>query len=212
MMGFTKSLYLNFRYLNFRDAIKFPIVVSHKVFIRNSKGKVIINSQVKTGMIKIGFGYVGTVDERKERTILELDGIVVFNGKCSIGSGSKICVMNGELSLGDNVHITANSTVICGKRIIIGNNSLISWDNLIMDTDFHKIKDINGNIINSDKDITIGKNVWIGCRCTILKGSRIGDYAVVAANTNLHSEIDGTNQVVGGNPVRVLKENIYWCV
>lgn len=44
---------------------------------------------------------------------------------------------------------------------IRGNNSIISWDCLILDTDFHRIyKD--GNMINENKPIEIGNHVWIG--------------------------------------------------
>ena len=44
-----------------------------------------------------------------------------------------------------------------------------------MDTDFHKVYSIKNleKQLNEPKPIYIGKNVWIGCRCTILKGSSI---------------------------------------
>jgi hypothetical protein len=47
---------------------------------------------------------------------------------------------------------------------------LISWENLFMDTDAHKIIQ-NVIIINGPEKIIVGNHAWIGCRCTILKGS-----------------------------------------
>jgi hypothetical protein len=35
---------------------------------------------------------------------------------------------------------------------------IISWDTSIMDTDFHQIKDFEGNIITKAKEISIGNN------------------------------------------------------
>ena len=49
-----------------------------------------------------------------------------------------------------------------------------------MDTDFHKIYDLESNILNKDKAIEIGENVWIGCRCTILKGANIKRNSVIS--------------------------------
>lgn len=213
LLGLPKSIYLNFKYFSFKNAIKFPIIASHKVYLRNTKGRIIINAPIKFGMFKIGFGYVGTTDEMKTRTVIDICGDIVLKGKCSIGSGSRISVnYGGHLEVGDKFHITADSTIICYKEITFGHNCIISWDNLFMDTDIHIIKDSAGNIINEEKSIQIGNNVWIGCRCTFLKGSSIGDNTIVAANSCLHSSIEGTYQLIGGHPARILKKNITWSV
>ena len=39
-----KTLYFNFKYLPFNKAIKFPILVSHRVWLMETKGKVILNT------------------------------------------------------------------------------------------------------------------------------------------------------------------------
>ena len=50
-------------------------------------------------------------------------------------------IVFGKLIFGDNSEITAESVIVFYKEIIFGENCLISWDNLIMDTDLHRIKD-----------------------------------------------------------------------
>ena len=88
---------------------------------------------------------------------------------------------------------------------------MISWENLVMDTDFHKIKNIEkSDIINISKEISIGNNVWIGCRNTILKGSIIMDNSVIGANSLVNKEFKKENVLIAGNPAKILKENIVW--
>ena len=54
-------------------------------------------------------------------------------------------------------------------------------------------------------DITIGNNVWIGDKATILSGVTIGDGAIVAANAVVTTHVPAYS-VVGGCPARVLKQ------
>ena len=79
-----------------------------------------------------------------------------------------------------------------------------------MDTDFHKIKDKNEQAINNPQPITFGDHVWIGCRCTILKGVSIASNNVIAAGTILRTAFDEENSIIGGNPNKVVKSNIAW--
>jgi len=205
-----KSIYFNFKYLPFRQAIKIPIIVSKKVYLLHTGGKIILDCPIKSGMIHIGHGYVGIFDKKVSRTIWEVSGTVIFKGKANIGHGSKICVMSGELILGNNFSITAESTIVTANSIKFGNDCILSWDILIMDTDFHKIKDKSGKILNPPTPIIIGNKVWIGCRCLILKGTTIPDNSVIGANSFISKRLEKENAVYGGQPVRLLKEEIIW--
>jgi len=210
-----KSLYFNLKYLKLNQAIKLPFIVSHRVKIESSTGKIKIdNNKISLGMIKIGFNNVPIFDQHRSRTIWYHKGNLVFRGKCTIGHGSKIYIGEyGKLIFGQETIINAESTIVCNKNVVFGDRSLLSWDILVMDSDWHKIKDEFGKIINSDNEIIIGNNVWIGCRSVILKGAIISDNNVVAANSTITANsvlISDTNQVIGGNPNRVLIKNITW--
>ena len=74
-----------------------------------------------------------------------------------------------SLHFGDNFDVTGSSSIICSKNITFGNDSLLSWDILIMDSDFHPILNRNKDRVNSPLPINIENGVWIGCRSTILK-------------------------------------------
>ncbi|MGG3709623.1 hypothetical protein ABES27_14835, partial [Heyndrickxia coagulans] len=83
---------------------------------------------------------------------------------------------------------------------------------VIMDTDFHKIITHTNETINSNKEIIIKDKVWIGCRCTILKGTIVEKGNVIAANTVISGIVNHQNSVIGGNPNRLLKNNIKWLI
>ena len=182
-----------------------------KAFLyKNQALEININSEIKSGIIKVGFGDVGTFDIKKRRSILQIDGIWEIGKNISLGHGTKISIgKNGILKMGNNITITAETAIICHKDIKIGNGCLISWDNLIMDTDFHKIYSIEDvkKRKNNDLPINIGNDVWIGCRCTILKGSNIKNMSVISSNSRISSNISKENVVIGDNGL-ILKEKI----
>lgn len=206
-----KTIYFNFRYLPWRLALRFPIWISSKTYLRKTKGTISINGPISTGMIRIGYGDIGIFDKKRSRAIWEVSGNVVFEGLAEIGHGSKISVgHSGQLVFGKNFMITAESTIIAYKKIIFGNDCLLSWDILIMDTDFHPIFNASNEILNPDADIIIGHSVWIGCRSLILKGSFIPDGSVIAANSLVSKKLSGTNQLFGKQPLTTIAENIFW--
>ena len=90
------TLRLNFKYLPFCQAVRLPIWASRRVRIRKAGGKVTINCPIKTGMIRLGLDGVGIFDNKRSRSIWQVSGDVVFNGRCFIGHGSKLSVQMGE--------------------------------------------------------------------------------------------------------------------
>ena len=206
-----KTIYFNFRYLPWRQAIRFPFWISSRTYLRKTEGNITINGELHTGMIRIGYGDIGIFDNKRSRTIWEVAGKVVFEGKAEIGHGSKISVGDtGLLQMGKNFAITAESSIIAYKKVEFGNDCLLSWDILIMDTDFHPIMNERSEIQNPPSEIIIGNSVWIGCRSLILKGSVIPDGCVIAANTLVSKKLTGKNQVFGRQPLTVIAENISW--
>lgn len=207
-----KSIYFNFKYLPFKKAVRLPIFISNKVYLKKCKGIIEISEDsLLTGMIKIGYGEVGIFDNKNSRSIWQVEGTVIFRGRANIGHGSKISVdKDAILDIGDKFKITAESSIIANKEIRFGTGCLLSWDVLIMDTDYHKIKDKLGRIVNPSTPVIIGENVWIGCRCLILKGSKIADNSVIGANSFIKSDISKKTGVFAGNPIRLVKENVFW--
>ena len=232
-----KTLRFNFHYFPLMSALKLPVAVSHRTFLRELHGKVELPEKIDTAMVKIGFGDVGHYDRKRSRSIWQVSGTVSFAGKASIGHGSKLSV-RGHLCLGAGFNMTAESTIVCAKEIRFGNDCLLSWDVLVMDTDEHPLfnyghetarretrdsglnpcpevpcpvsKNMEDERINPDKAILVGDHVWIGCKCILLKGAEVPSNTVLAAGTMLKSAFAGEHQVIGGNPPSILKRDIRW--
>jgi len=204
-----KTLRFNLHYFPLKTALKLPVIVSHCTFLRELHGKVELSENVETAMVKIGFGDVGHYDRKRSRSIWQVSGTVSFGGKASIGHGSKLSV-RGNLKLGAGFNMTAESTIVCAKDIRFGDDCLLSWDILVMDTDEHPLYNKEGERINPDKAIVVGNHVWMGCKCVLLKGAELPDNTVLAAGTLLKSAFAGENQVVGGNPPSILKRDVRW--
>lgn len=207
-LGLPKTLLFNFSRLPLRQAIRLPVLVSHRVWLRDLSGRVTL-ADCRTGAVKIGFGDVGIFDRQRSRTIWQVSGRVAFMGTADIGHGSRISV-TGELVLGDRLIIAAESAIVAQNSIHIGSGVLVSWDVLIIDTDAHRIYDVAGHLVNQPMPIRIGNSVWLGCRALVLKGVEIADGVVVAAASTVARAVTTPNAVVGGNPARVVRENVRW--
>lgn len=212
-LDIARTLFFNFKYFPFATACRFPAYIYHRTKLHKAKGEIVISVPVHSGMIKIGEPKMGARDMANSKTIWEVKGNLIIGGTVTLGRGTHICIdKNGTLALGNNFCVTGNSSIICQKEISIDKDCLISWDVLIMDTDFHPIKNTQGNIINAPRPIHIGKHVWIGCRNTILKGVSIADNVIVSANSTITKSITENYCAVGGigNNVEIIKKDIYW--
>lgn len=209
LRSIPKTLRFNFHYFPFKTAMKLPVVVSHRTYLRELHGKVELPEKVETAMIRIGFGDVGHYDRKRSRGIWQVCGTVSFGGKANIGHGSKLSV-RGDLRFGAGFNMTAESTIVCAKEITFGDDCLLAWDVLVMDADEHPLYDKENKRINPDKAIVVGSHVWIGCKCVLLKGAEVPNDTVLAAGTLLKSAFAGENQVIGGNPPSILKRDVRW--
>lgn len=161
---------------------------------------------IKPASVRLGFSNVGTCDMRCERAVWQVSGRVRLGRNITLGQGTRISVGDsGELVIGNDFCITARSSIICHKKVEIGKDVLLSWDNLVMDTDFHHIdySSISG-------PIRIGDHVWIGCRCLVLKGASIPEGSVLAAGAMVTKELPEVNALYGGVNKK-LRSDISWC-
>lgn len=210
-LNLFSTIYFNFRIFPFKKAIQFPILIFGKVTIKNArKGKLIFNCPLTTGILQIGKRSLGFLDKHNCHTIWNVAGTLYIHGKISIGQGCCVEVeKDAVMTLGRNFNVTGRSVLLCTDHITFGDECLLSWDLLIMDTDWHKvISTTDYRILNSSKPINIGNHVWIGCRSPILKGVNIADNVIVAANSTISRSIDEEFVVVGNNGV--LKGNVNW--
>ena len=118
---------------------------------------------------------------------------------------------DSEVVMGSNIKINGPLTINVGEnsKVSIGDDCLFARST-IRTGDFHKVLDkSNKSILNNSKNVNIGDRVWIAEDAQILKGATIGDESVVGAGSIVTKSFHA-NQVLAGNPARVVKENIIW--
>lgn len=127
----------------------------------------------------------------KERIILDDDTMILAKGKIELGK---------QFGMNKYSRIVAHEKIEIGDFVTIGQMvSILDHDHAYQLED-GKLK-LNGY---KTAPIKIGNNIWIGDKCTILKGVTIGDNVVVGAHTLVNKDVPA-NVIVGGNPARILK-------
>lgn len=117
---------------------------------------------------------------------------------------------DGPITIGDNVCI-GNGTILYASKnggITIGKDTMIAAQTYIIDCD-HGIA--AGEPIcqqsNVVAPVVIGEGAWLAANVTVLKGSRIGEGAVIGAKSLVKGEIP-PNAIAVGIPAKVLKYRI----
>ena len=114
---------------------------------------------------------------------------------------------DAEILVGDGAKLRAVRFSCC-QRIEIGDGSMLA-ECRILDTDFHSINPYRRNDPTAIKEspVKIGKNVWIGTDCFIMRGVTVGDNATIAAGSVVYSQTQvPAFSVFGGNPATLIKK------
>jgi len=125
-----------------------------------------------------------------------------------IKEGVKICSCNNsaKISIGENTTVGYYNFFFASKGITIGDNCLIAPFVYIVDSN-HQAE--MGTLINQQENISeeiiIGNDVWIASNVTILKGVKIGDGAIIAANSVVNKDVEAYT-VVGGSPAKFISK------
>lgn len=109
------------------------------------------------------------------------------------------------VTLGDNVYINSNLTLVDDYKITIGNGVLIA-PNVVITTTGHPVHHslrTHGEMYSFE--VTIKDNVWIGSNVVICPGVTIGENSVIGAGSIVLRDVPA-NCVAAGNPCRVLRE------
>ncbi len=112
----------------------------------------------------------------------------------------------GQIIIGEQFYTNRYTRIVAHEKIEIGRNVTLGQMISILDHDHNYTfegKDMKLEGYNT-APIHIGNNVWLGDKCTVLKGVRIGNNVVAGANTLIHKDVPD-NSVIGGVPFKILK-------
>lgn len=105
-----------------------------------------------------------------------------------------------------------------GKKIIIGQDCMISHNVQLWAGDGHAIFDVeSGANINSDykvltdrkNKLVLGDHVWVGFNSVIMHGANIGTGSIVGTSSVVKS-VFPNNCAVAGNPSKIIRRNCAW--
>jgi acetyltransferase-like isoleucine patch superfamily enzyme len=122
-------------------------------------------------------------------------------------------VGNGDIVLGDNVTIDNTGighdcSFTIGKLISIGRNCNLSGEIIIMDSNAHRTDPAARLAFEPPapeevRPVIIRDGVWIGRRCILFPGVKIGEGSVISAGSVVRSHVPPYS-VVAGNPAKVM--------
>lgn len=114
------------------------------------------------------------------------------------------CDFGFNIEIGDNFVGNFGLSILDEARVVIGDNVFIG-PNTDIYTIIHALLPSQRNVgVMSARPVTIGDDVWIGGRVTILPGVTIGAGAVIGAGSVVTADIPPLTLAVG-NPCRPMR-------
>jgi acetyltransferase-like isoleucine patch superfamily enzyme len=150
---------------------------------------------------------------------LTLEGappLIIGNGRIEVGDDVLVgspCTWDvgpdAELIIGNRVSLNYRGVISVRDSVRIGDDTLIAGEVAIFDNTNHPVSPARRLARETPSRaeidrVVIGQNVWIGLRCTIMRGVVIGDNSIVAAGAVVTKSVP-PNTVVAGNPAVVIK-------
>ncbi|HEV7685515.1 MAG TPA: acyltransferase [Acidimicrobiia bacterium] len=139
------------------------------------------------------------------RLILDPGARLVLGPRCGLDDGTTVAVYDrGVLRLGAGSFVGHHSTLAARERVEIGEGTFLAELVSVRDHD-HEVgrPPASGAVVISP--VVIGREAWLGCKVTVVRGAVIGDGTVVAANAVVRGTLP-PGVVAGGIPARVLRQ------
>lgn len=161
-----------------------------KIKYQNKYKNLRIGYKTRLSNVKFGnYNWIGR-NVRMEGTSIDNFSYVSDNSVISDCKIGKFCSIGPNVNFGPGNHPT--------KIIVSTHPSIYSNTN-------HLLKNFsNTNHYEYEKKILIGNDVWIGANTIILNGVKIGDGAVVGANSLVTKDVEPYT-IVGGTPIKFIK-------
>lgn len=219
IVNVIKTLYFNFVNFPISLAIKLPVFVGYRVqFIGLRKNCIRINSdtRVRTGMIELGITRFPMISTKGMYTLVRIhknshiemgDNIRIFCG------GSLIATLGGVIHMGDDFIMNQKAKIYASNKVSFGNHCQLGWESQVMDSDIHYTLNTNlKKIKDCRKPVVIGNNCWLANRVSVMKGSFLPDYSILAGGSLLNrdfSSITDKGNVFSGSPAMLKASGVY---
>lgn len=187
-------------YLFGQNLVRFPFRAIHNRMLATKFGVQRIH--IGSGALLRGLSAIRMGENFSAGSGLWLEAVLRHRGK----------TFTPQIVLGNNVsisawgHIAATHYVEIGDDVLMGSKVIITDHNHGQYSGPHTSPTIPPNFrpLSSDKEVVIGRNVWLGDGVVVTPGSRIGEGAIIGANSVVVGTIPPFT-ITAGVPARPLK-------
>lgn len=115
------------------------------------------------------------------------------------------CDYGYNITLGDNVYMNFNCTILDVCKISIGNRTMFGPNVQIYAATHPMDANIRRTGLESGAPVSIGEDVWVGGGAVICPGISIGDRTVIGAGSVVTRDLPA-DVFAAGNPCRVIRK------
>jgi acetyltransferase-like isoleucine patch superfamily enzyme len=180
-------------------------------FLVARRTRVKIGPRSKVVISRGSFFLVGFVHFGATPTVIHLGrgATMSVEGTVLIRKGARLYVNDGaRLEWGPGSGVADYTTVTCFDHIVFGEGSGTSWYCNVLDTNGHKVT-VNGDPKPASAPIVFCKDALLGSYSSVLPGVTLGEGCLVATGSVVTKDVP-PHSLVGGNPARVLSEDVQW--
>lgn len=187
---------------------KFNVKKSNELRLNNScVERSSISIEGKNNIIEIqGFLSNSKINIWGTNNQITIHPSVKINNSTIVLRGSNCKIEIGKGSTFGGIHMVCMGG---NNYIKVGENCMFAENIDLWATDSHPIFNIENELINPSKPVIIGDYVWVGAKCSILKGVSIGSGSIIGMSSIVTKNVDEKTLNVG-NPLRCIKNNIRW--
>lgn len=211
-INWIKTLYLNFNLLPFNEAKQLPIIIFGRIKLSGIKGKIIINTPSKFGLVKLNFNQE-IITRKLNRSELRIDGIFQINGGFNAGNDFILIVLPGAyLEIGEGSYLGTLTKLIVTNDVKIGKGFRFGYESQLSDSNYHYTINLEDKSVNRfNGQIIINDYCWVGNRTSITKDTITPKFLIVGSNSllnkNYTKEIPESS-FIAGIPAKLIKKNI----
>lgn len=221
-MSLLKRVYWKFKWIKAINIFEFlhlnffckNIIRESGVYVVPYKGAILELHKTSKLILKgkdlrIGINKIG---KSKAETYIKFERGATWN--CN--NGAALCY-GSTIELHDSAQfdsgyffMNTGSVLITAKHIQLGEDILIGRDNVIYDSDFHPMLNVEGNIKNMPQNVVIGNHVWLTNHVMVQKGVVIHDGAVISPFTVLRKDVPTNSLIANGIRQVCVVDDIRW--
>ncbi len=175
--------------------------------IRIEKGAVLILE----GRLILNAGLNGKHMRAKETCylLIEENGILHIKERACIGYSSRLIVgKNGHMEIG-SMGCNEGCVFVCLNSITLGNDVMMGWNVTIMDGDGHPVGYGEMEKREGTKPVVVGNHVWLCNGSQLMKGSKIGDGAIIGARSFITGRVKA-GAMTSPMPSKIIMEDVGW--